>query len=170
MRGYLPRPKVSKCTKAQKERAACKDLKAKIKYHARKYDVATELFNSLSGLTYGKISRGDSMDAKKELSRLFPDRSGNKVTVLAAQSSGVRHFQNISEVKVYVNEVHALLDSGAVPKILPKSFDDRILVIEEDINKHIAVTNGVKFAVLALLTVVTVALNDFIVPRNFLIF
>lgn len=71
IRGFLPRPKVAKGTKEKKKREACWNLKSKIKDHALKFYVTTELSNALPGMVFGFILGGESMVAKKELRRLL---------------------------------------------------------------------------------------------------
>lgn len=65
MTRFLPRPKVAKGTNNKKKVTERKNVKADIKYHVLKYDITTELSNTLSGLIFCIIFRGDAMDAKK---------------------------------------------------------------------------------------------------------
>lgn len=109
------------------------------------------------------------MESKKDFRRLLIARFIKKVNFLSVKSSSGRRVLKIAEVKVYGNEAHASLDSEAVLKILSKSFGDRLSIIEKDRNKRITVANGVKYAVLDLLTAVLAAFDYFIVPLNFLV-
>lgn len=61
-----------------------------------------------------------------------------------------------------------MLNSGTVPDILSRSFDDCLSSIADDIINRITVSNRVKSTILGLLTTVTVALDDLIVPLNFM--
>lgn len=56
------------------------------------------------------------------------------------------------------------LDSVAVSNILSRSFEDRILVFVEVINKRITLTSGVKSSGLGFLTVDPVSFGDLRVP------
>lgn len=139
--------KVKKCTKKAPKKAS----KASVAEHAPKYEFLPELTNAFCGLKFGRFLRGGAAEAKKEMKKLFSNRSTTKIGVAEERNDrGRRVLKNVL-LKAYGTEERALLDSAAAPNFLSKDLVNRLGVEPERTSRRISGVTGRKSLVLGLL-------------------
>lgn len=75
-----------------------------------------ELANAPSGMTFGQLLRGDSIEVKKDICLMLTSGATRKrvgMVFVNIQEHG-RCFLKLARLKVYGSVTHALMDSGAI--------------------------------------------------------
>ena len=125
----------------QRKKAKKVTKKTSLQEYVRKYKVISELTNASSGLTFGKLVRGDADVAEKEIVRLFAKQRVRGRAFAGHADTRSRRLRLVT-VKVYGTEAQALLDSGAVPKIISLKLASKLCLSPPPTEKHITVVDG----------------------------
>lgn len=72
------------------------------------------------GLKFGQLLRGDLIEAKKEMNRLFSGAGNRNVGMADGRTCHGRCGLKTARVKVYGTDAIGILESGAVPNLSSK--------------------------------------------------
>ena len=98
----------------QKKKSKKKSKKTSLQEPFGRYNFIHELAKASSGLSSGKIFRGDASVAEKEIGRLFA-KQGGRGRVFAGHADMKLGRMHLVTFQVYGTEAEALLDSGPCP-------------------------------------------------------
>ena len=120
------------------------------------------------GLTFGQLMRGDADEAKKEIRRLLAG-SNTRKSVAAAAKATPRRLKVVA-VRVFLTDVQALLDTGAVPNLLSTSPAYDLGLTLKPTTKKMTVANGKRFIFHGSFETVPISLAGIRVSVDFLVF
>lgn len=86
-----------------------------------------ELANAPSGLTFGKLIRGNAVDASKQIERLLSPR-GSKVAAMKEGEGNAKkkNCLDLAKLGVHGTDARTLLNSGATYNVISRGFYERL--------------------------------------------
>lgn len=132
--------------------------------------MVSSLANAPSGLTFGKLLRGDKVEKKVERSRLLYTHTKKKVEmVFETHENHARIILKVTRLNFYGRKAYTLMKSGAIPNLMSKKIVERLYVKPEEATRTITVGTGDKSPVVKMLTAVRVAFADMVVDLELLV-
>lgn len=118
----------------RRNRKKKRSKKFEVQEHQGKYNVVLSIANASARITFRKLIRGDSDEAKKEFRRLFSTRPSRMV------ATSVKVFS----LRVFRTETKALLVSSVIPNVMKSTNASPLSVTPTPTNTKITVANGQK--------------------------
>lgn len=88
--------------------------------------------------------RGDAVEAKKNLSRLFSSSLIQKISMVAEEAIHGRRIIKVTTIHIHGTQDLVLMDSEAIKNVSSKSFKGMLSIVPEETSKSITVATGVK--------------------------
>lgn len=153
----------------QKKKRVTKKTRINVAEHAPKYEFLPESAKASCVLKFGQLLRGDAVEAKREMDKIFSVKSPLKDGVDEKHRDHGRLVIKKIIVKVYGMGARALLNSGVLPNVLSKEFVDCLGIEPDNTNRRITAVMGEKCPVVGMIKDVPIHLDKKVVNPNFLV-
>ena len=136
--------------------------KSALQEHVGNYNVVSELARGPSGLPFGQLVSGDAKAARREINGLLAGKARRRSGFAGPVELRLRRLR-VTTVRVYGTAARALLDSGAVPNIMPPKLVQKLPLTPKATAKYITVANGNNAACVGILDHVPVSFGSLVV-------